>query len=101
LVYHSSVRFLSAVSVLCLGFSWALVGLQEEANAAKAETVKSEPAYSDTFAGPIVELFYVGESTKRAHPADSVTRITVSRSILGKPAEKRTFWIKTDTRIEG
>jgi carbonic anhydrase/acetyltransferase-like protein (isoleucine patch superfamily) len=25
----------------------------------------------------------------------------VSRSILGKPAEKRTFWIKSDTRVEG
>jgi len=25
----------------------------------------------------------------------------VSRSILGKPAEKRSFWIRPDTRIEG
>jgi hypothetical protein len=54
---------------------------------AKPDGAKSEPAYDDTFSGPIVEL--------------SSTKITVSRSILGKPAEKRTFWIKTDTRIEG
>ena len=49
--------------------------------------LKSEPKYDDTFSGPIIEL--------------SATKITVSRSILGKPAEKRTFWIKSDTRVEG
>ncbi|MBV9771871.1 MAG: hypothetical protein JOZ32_20030 [Bryobacterales bacterium] len=48
---------------------------------------KSEPKYDQTFSGPVVEL--------------TATKITVSRSILGKPAEKRTFWIKPDTRIEG
>lgn len=48
---------------------------------------KIEPVYDQTFSGPIIEL--------------TTTRITVSRSILGKPAEKRTFWIKSDTRIEG
>jgi len=48
---------------------------------------KSEPKYDETFSGPIVEL--------------SATKITVSRSILGKPAEKCTFLIKSDTRIEG
>jgi carbonic anhydrase/acetyltransferase-like protein (isoleucine patch superfamily) len=31
----------------------------------------------------------------------SATKITVSRSILGQPAEKHTFLIKSDTRIEG
>ena len=54
---------------------------------AKADGAKSEPKYDQTFSGPIVEL--------------NATKITVSRSILGKPAEKRTFWIKSDTRIEG
>jgi hypothetical protein len=48
---------------------------------------KSEPKYDETFSGPIVEV--------------SAAKITVSRSILGKPAEKRTFLIKPDTRIEG
>ena len=48
---------------------------------------KREPKYDQTFSGPIVEV--------------TTTKITVSRSILGKPAEKRTFWIKSDTRIEG
>jgi hypothetical protein len=53
----------------------------------KADGAKREPKYDETFSGPIVEV--------------SATKITVSRSILGKPAEKRTFWIKPDTRIEG
>jgi len=47
----------------------------------------AEPHYDDTFSGPIVEL--------------SSQRITVSRSVLGKPAEKKSFWIKPDTRVEG
>jgi hypothetical protein len=53
----------------------------------KKEAPKSEPKYEDTFSGPVLEL--------------SATTITVSRSILGKPAEKRTFSIQSDTRIEG
>jgi hypothetical protein len=53
----------------------------------KSSSAKSEPKYDETFSGPIVEV--------------SATKITVSRSILGKPAEKRTFLIKSDTRIEG
>ena len=52
-----------------------------------ADDSKSEPKYDQTFSGPIVEV--------------TATQITVSRSILGKPAEKRTFAIKSDTRIEG
>lgn len=47
----------------------------------------SEPHYDNTFSGPVVEL--------------TDWKITVSRSILGKPAEKKTFLIKPDTRIEG
>jgi hypothetical protein len=74
---------------------------QEDTASLKSEPAKAEPKFSDTFSGPIVELFYTSDSVKRAHPSDPVTRITVSRSILGKPAEKQTFWIKTDTRIEG
>ncbi len=53
----------------------------------KPDNAKSEPKYDQTFSGPIVEL--------------TATKITVSRSILGKPAEKHTFWINSDTRIEG
>jgi hypothetical protein len=53
----------------------------------KSEPPKGEPSYQETFSGPIVEL--------------ATDRITVSRSILGKPAERRTFWIKSDTKIEG
>lgn len=54
---------------------------------AKPDSAKDEPKYDQTFACLIVEL--------------SAIKITVSRSILGKPAEKRTFWIRPDTRIEG
>jgi len=53
----------------------------------KTQNATYEPEYDDTFSGSIVQL--------------SATSVTVSRSILGKPAEKRTFAIKTDTRIEG
>jgi len=53
----------------------------------KAQTVSSEPGYDDTFSGSVVQL--------------AASKVTVSRSILGKPAEKRTFFIKSDTRIEG
>ena len=48
---------------------------------------KSEPKYDQTFSGSIIEV--------------TAAQITVSRSILGKPAEKRTFAIKSDTRIDG
>jgi hypothetical protein len=53
----------------------------------KPETPKTEPKYDDTFSGSIVEL--------------TTSKVTVSRSILGKPAEKRIFLITSDTRIEG
>lgn len=53
----------------------------------KPDDQKTEPQYEDTFSGPIVEV--------------SSEKVTVSRSILGKPAETHTFWIKPDTRVEG
>jgi|SRR5580658_266272 hypothetical protein len=71
----------------CLSAGGLQVIAKEDGGAPGGETPKSEPKYTDTFSGPIVEL--------------SAAKITVSRSILGKPAEKRTFWIKPDTRIEG
>lgn len=54
---------------------------------AQSGTTTHEPSYEDTFSGSVVQL--------------SETELTVSRSILGKPAEKRTFSIKADTRVEG
>jgi hypothetical protein len=59
----------------------------QEPTPPKPDDQKTEPQYEDTFSGPIVDL--------------SSEKITVSRSILGKPAEKRTFWIKADTKVEG
>jgi len=101
LVYHSSVRRFAALIVFALGLAGGWAKPQEDTSGAKTEPAKSEPKYSDTFSGPIVEVFYTGDSTKKVHPDDAITRITVSRSILGKPAEKATFWIKPDTKIEG
>jgi hypothetical protein len=85
LVYDASVQPRLAILLLVGGALFTTGGWPQEP--AKAGGAKSEPKYDDTFSGPIVEL--------------SATKITVSRSILGKPAEKRTFWIKPDTRIEG
>ena len=65
----------------------ASFGFAQESPPPKSETPASEPRYENTFSGPIVEL--------------ASDKITVSRSILGKPAERKTFWIKSDTRIEG
>lgn len=70
------------LSIICAGLVWG-----QETGEAKPAAPASEPHYDSTFSGPIVEL--------------SADRVTVSRSILGKPAEKRSFWIKADTRIEG
>jgi len=53
----------------------------------KPDGTKAEPPYDETFSGPVVEI--------------TASKIVVSRSILGKPPEKRTFAIKVDTRIEG
>ena len=58
----------------------------QDASVPKSEPAKSEPQYEDTYSGPIIEY--------------SNTKITVSRTILGKE-EKHTFLIKPDTKIEG
>ena len=84
--YHSVVWLRSAVSLISLALLPGFLPAQAQ-DPPKDQAPKAEPGYDDTFSGPIVEL--------------SSERITVSRSILGKPAEKRSFWIKSDTRIEG
>jgi hypothetical protein len=90
------VQLCVATLLIVAGAQFAMgAGAQENASIANpdsektshADTSKSEPKYDQTFSGPIVEV--------------TAAKITVSRSILGKPAEKRTFWIKPDTRIEG
>jgi hypothetical protein len=89
------VRLRIAILLVVAGAQFATGGwaAQEDASidksshAAHGDDSKSEPKYDQTFSGPIVEI--------------TATQITVSRSILGKPAEKRTFAIKPDTRIEG
>ncbi len=85
------MRLRFATWLIVAGALFAIGGwAQEDASLEKsghAGDSKSEPKYDQTFSGPIVEI--------------TATKITVSRSILGKPAEKRTFWIKSDTRVEG
>jgi len=87
LVYDSSVRLkVAIVLVLVLTVSAGSIVAQER-DAAKPDSSKVEPKYDDTFAGSVIEL--------------SSNKVTVSRSILGKPPEKRVFMITADTRIEG
>ena len=74
-------------ALLAIAIACALAGFAQETGSAKSASAEAEPHYDSTFSGPIVEL--------------TSERVTVSRSILGKPAEKRSFWIKPDTRIEG
>ena len=64
-----------------------LLAAPQDRELSKPETAKTEPKYDDTFSGSILEL--------------STSKITVSRSILGKPAEKRMFLITSETRVEG
>ncbi len=92
MVYDASVQARLATLLVLVGALLSSGWSQEETGPAKSggdksPSAKSEPKYDETFSGPIVEV--------------SATKITVSRSILGKPAEKRTFLIKSDTRIEG
>ncbi len=68
---------------------WAQGGAQEDASLNKSTAPadsQHEPKYDQTFSGPVIEL--------------TATKITVSRSILGKH-EKRSFLLQSDTRIEG
>jgi hypothetical protein len=90
------VRLRFATLLIVVGAQFAISGwAQEDASIEKSNSdksthdasSKSEPKYDHTFSGPIVEV--------------TATKITVSRSILGKPAEKRSFLINSDTRIEG
>jgi hypothetical protein len=95
------VRRIAVLAFCALSVAAVLARAQEETSAPKTDPARSEPKYSDTFSGPIVEVFYSGDNPKKVHPADVITRITVSRSILGKPAERASFWIKPDTKVEG
>lgn len=61
--------------------------LAQESDGPKQDISKNEPKYDDTFSGNVIDL--------------TAEKVVVSRSILGKPAEKRTFRIQADTRIEG
>jgi len=87
--------------VLIFGLFGLVAVAQEDSGASKPDPANSEPVYSDTFSGSIIELRYTGDTPKKVHPDDVITAVIVSRSVLGKPAEKRAFVIKSDTRTEG
>jgi hypothetical protein len=87
LVYDSSVRLGLATLLILAGALLAILVGAQERELSKPDSQKHEPKYDDTFSGSILEL--------------TTSKITVSRSILGKQPEKRTFLITADTRIEG
>jgi hypothetical protein len=66
---------------------WTIRAGAQERDLSKPDSSKPEPKYDDTYSGSIVEF--------------TTSKITVSRSILGKPAEKRIFLITSETRVEG
>ena len=89
--YDARVRDLVKLLVLALTLAASSALPAQDAtqkpDIPKSDAPKSEPEYEDTFSGPVVEI--------------TAEKITVMRSVLGKPAEKHTFMIKPDTRIEG
>jgi hypothetical protein len=79
---------LGLATFLIFAGAWpTLPAWAQDRDLSKPDSPKTEPKYDDTFSGSIIEL--------------TTSKITVSRSILGKPAEKRVFLINSDTRIEG
>ena len=90
MVYDASVRLRFAILLIVAGAQFSIGGWAQENTSLEAshgDSSKSEPKYDHTFSGSIVEL--------------TDAQVTVSRSILGKPAEKHAFELKSDTRIEG
>lgn len=54
---------------------------------ATAQQAAQAPTASQTFSGTVIEV--------------SANKVVVSRTIMGSPAQKRSFVLKPDTRIEG
>jgi len=75
----------AAIAKLTL-IAW-LCGSVPVVQPATAQQATTAPQASQTFSGTVVELTSV--------------KVTVSRSILGSPAQKRAFVLKPDTRVEG
>jgi hypothetical protein len=78
-----------AGTLIAAGAGAQQASAQEDASLNKSTApadTQREPKYDQTYSGPVIEL--------------TATKITVSRSILGKH-EKRSFLLQSDTRIEG
>jgi hypothetical protein len=82
--YHARVRipFVHGL-ILGIGLLFSARLIAQDETPPKSDSRQ----YDETFSGPIVEL--------------SKEQLTVTRSILGKPPEKKVFLIKADTRVEG
>ncbi|HLJ13205.1 MAG TPA: hypothetical protein VKV15_01825 [Bryobacteraceae bacterium] len=83
------MRLLSLTFVLALAPLFAFAGQAQESPPPKQDNTQP-PANMETY------LFFSGSVAEF-----SPEKITVSRVILGKPAEKRTFLITQDTKVEG
>ena len=90
-MYSQGFRILDVafrIAILLLAsVGWIASPFSQDIEGSKPDNPKIEPKYDQTFSGTIVEL--------------SDSKLTVARSILGKPPENRTFAIQPDTRIEG
>jgi hypothetical protein len=75
------------VAILRLALVAGLCGSVPVVPRMTAQQQQQAQESSETFSGAVVEL--------------TAQRITVSRSILGGAAERRSFLLKPDTRIEG
>lgn len=85
--YHSNMRN-NILRALCVATAlFCAPALFSQEAPPPSDPPKAEPQFQDAFSGPIIDL------TKE--------KITITRAVLGKPPEKRTFLIKPDTKIEG
>ena len=76
-----------ATLLILAGTTLQIPGWAQQRELSKPDSSKHDPKYDDTFSGSIVEL--------------TSNRITVSRSMLGKAPEQRSFAITSETRVEG
>ena len=75
----------AAIAKVCL--IAGLFGSVPAVQPVTAQQTTAQPKPSQTFSGTVVEL--------------TTDKVTVSRSILGTPAQKRSFMLKPDTHVEG
>lgn len=75
------------LAILMMTASLPLVHADPQEPAPKPQEIAPEPAADSFFSGTVAEL--------------EQEKVIVARTILGKPAEKRTFLLNADTKVEG